>query len=192
MAKKMMLGVQKRKKSTKRNTKTLLKKVVDYLKSDSYLFAPLVSPYSQTRILASKIVSESSIKGIRMKEKKKNKSLMEKVGEYLKSDSYLYAPMFVPQPLTSSNGVGTYTKRTTVEVFTRKSIRKDNQSTVETSNVTLNDQVVEDDLHGRSLSGQPKLVRKEIVKHMVYQSCRSSSVSGKEMLDLQPRKMVID
>lgn len=42
MEKRVMLGVQ-RGRPIKRNNKKFLKKVVDYFKSDSYLFAPLVS-----------------------------------------------------------------------------------------------------------------------------------------------------
>lgn len=43
MEKKSLLGVHKR-KPIKRVKKNLLKKVADYLISDSYLFAPLISP----------------------------------------------------------------------------------------------------------------------------------------------------
>ena len=42
MEKKSLLGVHKR-KPIKRVKKNLLKKVADYLISDSYLFAPLIS-----------------------------------------------------------------------------------------------------------------------------------------------------
>jgi hypothetical protein len=59
-----------------------------------------------------------------------------------------------------------------MEVPTRKLTTKDNQSTVETSNVTVEDQFSE--LPEKCISGQQKFVHKETVKHMVYQSCRSS------------------
>jgi hypothetical protein len=47
MEKRASLGVQRR-KPVKRSKKKLLKRVVDYLRSDSYMFAPLVSPRSRT------------------------------------------------------------------------------------------------------------------------------------------------
>lgn len=42
MVKKMLIEVQK-KRPIKRNKKKLLKKVIDFLISDSYMFAPLIS-----------------------------------------------------------------------------------------------------------------------------------------------------
>ncbi len=43
MEKRALLGVRTR-RPTKRSKKKLLKKVAEYLKSDSYMFAPLISP----------------------------------------------------------------------------------------------------------------------------------------------------
>uniref|UniRef100_A0A2P2JPP0 Uncharacterized protein MANES_14G147800 n=1 Tax=Rhizophora mucronata TaxID=61149 RepID=A0A2P2JPP0_RHIMU len=58
MEKKDLLGIQKKNKKRrstmiKRNKKRLIKNVVDYLMSDPYMYAPLVSP-SMPDIPASK------------------------------------------------------------------------------------------------------------------------------------------
>eukprot|EP00257_Ricinus_communis_P009479 XP_002528206.2 uncharacterized protein LOC8277240 isoform X1 [Ricinus communis] len=197
MEKRAALGVKKRKKPIKTNRKTLLKKVVDYLKSDSYLFAPLISSSPRTdHFLASKIVSSTSssttTSAVEMKEnmKGKKKRFAEKVGDYLKSDGYLYAPVFAPKLVIFPKGVGKYSTRVNAGSM-RKLINGENRSTVKTSNVTVEeDRFTLGDLPESSIPGQQKLVHRETVKHMVYQSCRSSSVSGKGMLDSQLRKIL--
>ncbi|CAK7338085.1 unnamed protein product [Dovyalis caffra] len=92
MEKRVLLGVQNKNNPIKKNKKRFLKKVVDYMKSDSYMFAPLISN-QPADFLASKS-SSSSITAVEMKEgmKERNKRLLEKVGDYLKSDTYMYAP----------------------------------------------------------------------------------------------------
>ncbi|KAL9339455.1 hypothetical protein Peur_068470 [Populus x canadensis] len=96
----------------------------------------------------------------------------------MKSDSYMFSP-FISTPhiasktsSSSTTGQPSTLKKITMEVPTRKLTTKDNQSTVETSNVTVEDQFSE--LPEKCISGQQKFVHKETVKHMVYQSCRSS------------------
>ncbi|XP_041019033.1 uncharacterized protein LOC121260975 isoform X3 [Juglans microcarpa x Juglans regia] len=100
--KKALRGVQKR-KPTKRSKKKLLKKVVDYLRSDSYMFAPLISSQSKTL--------RSSAERAEVREptrENKNKRLIEKIGEYLKCDTYMYAPLVDPprsiSPLPTGKG----------------------------------------------------------------------------------------
>ncbi|GMN62792.1 hypothetical protein TIFTF001_031872 [Ficus carica] len=93
MEKKAFLGVQKKRLPSKRNKKkNLLNKVLDYLKSDSYLFAPLTSSSS-----SSPSDCRSYKIGIKENdEEKKKKKLVKKVGDYLMSDCYMYAPLVVP------------------------------------------------------------------------------------------------
>ncbi|GAY48477.1 hypothetical protein CUMW_111940, partial [Citrus unshiu] len=85
-------------KPSKRSRRRLLKKVVDYLKYDSYMFAPLVNSRSHQKI------KFSSATGLELKERIKanNKKLLEKIVDYMKSDSYLYASMLDSQPMVSS------------------------------------------------------------------------------------------
>ena len=63
------------------------------------------------------------------------------------------------------SGHSRFIKKIAVEVSTRKLTRKDNQSTVETSNVTIQDQFSE--LPEKGISGQQKFALKESVKHIV-------------------------
>ncbi|XP_024952939.1 uncharacterized protein LOC102609175 isoform X1 [Citrus sinensis] len=85
-------------KPSKRNRRRLLKKVVDYLKYDSYMFAPLVNSRSHQKI------KFSSATGLELKERIKanKKKLLEEIVDYMKSDSYLYASMLDSQPMVSS------------------------------------------------------------------------------------------
>ncbi|KAG5563802.1 hypothetical protein RHGRI_000112 [Rhododendron griersonianum] len=95
------LGVHQRKIKKHSRKKKLFKKIFDYLKSDSFLFAPLVS--SQPSVPPTKTLPTATAGVEIMKpHEDENKKLVDKVGDYLKSDSYLYAPLIGPQP---SHGV---------------------------------------------------------------------------------------
>ncbi|XP_043806649.1 uncharacterized protein LOC110630757 [Manihot esculenta] len=104
MEKRISLGVQhknNKKPTIKRNKKRkLLKKVVDYLKSDTYMFAPLISPTATHHFLASRIATSFTA---RVEVKDCMKGRTEKVVEYLKSDSFFYAPLFASQQIASSH-----------------------------------------------------------------------------------------
>ncbi|XP_042506062.1 uncharacterized protein LOC122082510 [Macadamia integrifolia] len=60
MGKRVLLGVQKEKKPIKQNKKRLLKKVVDYLTSDSYMYATLLSNPPPLSSTPPKIISSPS------------------------------------------------------------------------------------------------------------------------------------
>ncbi|CAN4096044.1 unnamed protein product [Withania somnifera] len=63
------------KKKPMKKRKQLFNKVFDYLKSDTYMFAP-------DKIL----------------EGNYQKKLVSKIGDYLKADTYMYAPLVISQP----------------------------------------------------------------------------------------------
>ncbi|XP_038710740.1 uncharacterized protein LOC120005269 isoform X2 [Tripterygium wilfordii] len=74
------------KKPIKRNRKRLMKSVLDYLKSDTYMFSPLIS-------------SDFRVSKMKKPMKPINKRLLLKsVVDYLKSDTYLFAPLFSNKP----------------------------------------------------------------------------------------------
>ncbi|XP_017982299.1 PREDICTED: uncharacterized protein LOC108663227 [Theobroma cacao] len=87
--KKVSLGVQKKTKATKQSKKKFLNIVLDYLKSDCYMFAPLISP---------------PLFGVKMKEviKGNKKNVLKKVGKYMKSNTYMYASLVFSQLIGSS------------------------------------------------------------------------------------------
>ncbi|XP_059637567.1 uncharacterized protein LOC132279569 isoform X1 [Cornus florida] len=200
----------------KRNKKGLLKKVVDYLKSDSYMFAPLIS--SPTFDFSSPTTSSTGVETEKPIEEK-NKKLLKKVGDYLKSDCYMYAPLLVPQssvsattrrvspnkdhdahevgPLAGKNidqpqGATWYLKRVSTAISAGKVTKKKNQPIKQTANVIG---------EAQSLGGYPlernNIVRrttthKEMVKHMVHQNCRPSSVPGKGIIEKEQRKVLVE
>ncbi|KAF9662691.1 hypothetical protein SADUNF_Sadunf18G0080600 [Salix dunnii] len=201
MVKRVLLGVQKKKNPIKIR---FLKKIEDYMKSDSYMFARfIIKPH-----IASNTSTSSTTVETKECMKERNKRLLEKVGDYLKSDTYMYAPLCAQQaiysktarpvdsegkyaPLSPDNhnkksrgvlgnqgllstdeGHVRHIKKTTMEFSAQKLTTKDNKSTAETSNASVEDQFSE--LPEKCIPGQLKFVHKETVKHMVYQSCRSS------------------
>ncbi|CAH8386441.1 unnamed protein product [Eruca vesicaria subsp. sativa] len=133
-----------RNKHKKRTGKRLIRSIVTYLKSDAYLFAPLLFSNSSDPPFSPQIQmpppSESSkgddlpvagLEALGMEKVKQNKTrLSEKVKEYLKSDYHMYRPMIsVPKLGSSLRGKLQITNSVTMEVS--KSIatmREDNNS----------------------------------------------------------------
>uniref|UniRef100_A0A2C9ULW6 Uncharacterized protein n=1 Tax=Manihot esculenta TaxID=3983 RepID=A0A2C9ULW6_MANES len=190
MEKRISLGVQhknNKKPTIKRNKKRkLLKKVVDYLKSDTYMFAPLISPTATHHFLASRIATSftASTPNFSCPCMDCMKGRTEKVVEYLKSDSFFYAPLFASQQIASSHrGFGEYWKQETMQVSRGR--KDDEATTVKALNIRADEEM-------SNVSGQKKLVHRESVKHVVFQSCRSSSMSGEGVLQSRLRKLLID
>lgn len=177
MEKRALLGVRTR-RPTKRSKKKLLKKVAEYLKSDSYMFAPLISPQP-------KIFHSSASSRVQFKEpikKINNKSLLKKIGEYLNYDSYMYTSLVAPQSISPPPAEPSwYINRVTMEVSTRKVTMIDNEPTDRFSDKVAEDKSSKSLLH-QTGSSEQNLGHREKVKHMVYQNCRSTSISEKEML----------
>ncbi|BBG92936.1 hypothetical protein Prudu_000806 [Prunus dulcis] len=171
MVKKMSQEVQK-KRPIKRNKKKLLKKVIDFLISNSYMFAPLIShpPHG----FSSPMKTRASITG-RKPIKGDNKRLLKKVGDYLKSDSYMYVPclLHLHQPVLVA--LLKYLKKVvTMANSERKLFLKYNKSNERFTNVIAEDQASKGCLPEKVLSEQQSVVHKETVKHVVHHSCRSS------------------
>ncbi|KAK1550016.1 hypothetical protein Q3G72_012348 [Acer saccharum] len=159
------LGVQRKKKNkpNQRNKKNVLNNVVNYLKSDSYMFAPLINS-----AFATGLDLKESIKG--------KKRLLKRVVDYLKSESYMYASLFAPQPISSlSKGSIQYVKRATMEISTRTLTTEDNHPAVQSANVIAEDQHFEGNLPETGISTPHTSSHREIVKNMVYTNCRSTS-----------------
>ncbi|WRX35165.1 hypothetical protein QQP08_027652 [Theobroma cacao] len=100
--KKVSLGVQKETKATKQSKKKFLNIVLDYLKSDCYMFTPLISPPLSSNplylnwflLLSSRVKMKEAIKG-------NKKNVLKKVGKYMKSNTYMYAPLVSSQLIGS-------------------------------------------------------------------------------------------
>ncbi|KAK7388434.1 hypothetical protein VNO78_23250 [Psophocarpus tetragonolobus] len=90
MEKRAHLRVQKKKPIKRRGRKVLLEKVLNYLKSDTFMYAPLLSsPLSDFPSLNAFPYS-AKVSGVESKIPVKAKKTF---GEYLKSDVYMYAPL---------------------------------------------------------------------------------------------------
>ncbi|CAK9329786.1 unnamed protein product [Citrullus colocynthis] len=95
MAKKMVDvsgggGIGK-KRLIKRSKKKSIHKVIHYLLSDCYLYAPILISPSPTNPHA------APTRGIEIRERTKdNRSLVKKIQDYLKSDCYMYASLLAP------------------------------------------------------------------------------------------------
>ncbi|CAH9080104.1 unnamed protein product [Cuscuta epithymum] len=87
---------KKKRRPVPERRRSFKKRVFDYLFSDDYMFAPLLS-------LHSSIVSSSSFGIGEPLSKEKEEDFVGKVVDYMRSDCYLYSPMVITQPwLTSS------------------------------------------------------------------------------------------
>ncbi|KAK9275782.1 hypothetical protein L1049_023051 [Liquidambar formosana] len=188
MEKRAALGVHK-KKPIKRDKKRLLKKVVDYLKSDCHMFAPLIS--SPPSDFSTSRITSSSPTGVEIKEpiKEKSKGMVKEVGEYLKSDSYMYASLIFPQPShvlatkvirspPTVAGPLCYLKRVTTSISTRKVVKEIILPTEQVENVILEKQSSECSTPETGIVNKRTQGHREMLKHMVYQNCRSSSMPG--------------
>lgn len=194
--KRMPIGVNKT--IIKRNhKKRLLKKVAEYLKSDTYMFAPLISsPASPPKITRSIIITGEEVKKPIKEEKKR---MLQKVGEYLKSDSYMYASLIDPQPslgtdviiMSPPTGPTSNLKRVTTESPTRNATKESNQRTEEVTNVMLEKEFSKGYTSETGTLNQHTQGRQEMVKHMVIQNCRSSFMPG-GVLGHHPRKFFVE
>lgn len=181
------LRVEK-KKSKKHKIKIELKKslktFVNYLKSNSYMYSPLLSSGFSPR----NPIFTTTGGGLKeTKEALRENKLVKKVGDYLKSDSYMYAPLTIlPQtsslsshPSKSTTGGAQYSKETALSASKAKIAEKTNLPLKQTEN-----QQAGSYSSPRSTVVRHTLSYRETVKHMIPQNCRSTSVSGFSSHDL--------
>ncbi|KAJ8528108.1 hypothetical protein K7X08_015559 [Anisodus acutangulus] len=87
---------KKKKPMKKKRRNQLFNKVLDYLKSDTFMFAPLYSQSSSS--LPHGIGEDKPLEG-------HDKKLVSKIGDYLTSDDYLYAPFLISPPRDSAETI---------------------------------------------------------------------------------------
>ncbi|KAK6944288.1 hypothetical protein RJ641_025390 [Dillenia turbinata] len=198
---KLRLGVQKG-RPIKKNKRSLLKKVVDYLKSDSYLFAPLI---------CSSVTPPSTGVEKPVEEKNKKKKLLAKVWRYLKSDSYLYfflvgspesatitacSPPSATKTTTSPPLVlcqhgrlekvsGEICKKMTSNVSSQPVVQEENMRCEYPPNPSC--RPIETITSTDGTTGHP-----ETIKHMVHRECRISTMQGRGLSRPQLRKLLVD
>ncbi|MCD7447942.1 hypothetical protein HAX54_036310 [Datura stramonium] len=172
----------KKKSMKKRNSKRkqLFNKVLDYLKSDTFMFAPLYSSHFST-------VESSSSVPTRIEEDKplegNDKKFISKICEYLKADTYMYAPLVISRTRDSA-ATPTETVHIskgpvpTQEERERKrsadapkgGIGKVDKAGRKTVNVVGKDHNMDGFPHTRSRMVTRIRRHRETVKHMIYQN----------------------
>ncbi|KAG2407663.1 hypothetical protein LR48_Vigan541s001100 [Vigna angularis] len=166
MEKRARLRVQKRKPIKRRGTKVFLKKVLDYLKSDTFMYAPLLSslPCHAFDAFPSSPAKELEFQ----KAEKERRCFGKQVGKYLKSDDYMYDPL-LHLPHSSKEPLHDYGMKR-MDDSTRRLTMKVNQQTDHLGNAN---QSSESPVPQTDISDQHK--HTETVKHTVYQFCRSTA-----------------
>ncbi|XP_057967931.1 uncharacterized protein LOC131157643 [Malania oleifera] len=198
MEKKAPLGVHKNK--PKRSKRILLNKVVDYLKSDSYMFAPLISPLPSHSAAHETICSSSPGEEIPKPLKHEDEKLVKQLGEFLKSDSYMYASLIHRQTSDfpaikfmgfAPTGPFRFLKRAASAISMRKKPVKISQP-IEESAKEREHQPTEVNTPVTSIGVNETPVRgqREMVKHIVHQNRRPSSLPGRRTVKSQRRKLM--
>ncbi|KAL2232727.1 uncharacterized protein LOC105155636 [Sesamum indicum] len=178
-----------KRRSRRKQLTTAFKKVFNYMKSDTYMFAPLAYPQprhtSSSVSFDGEVVSFEPIKG-------KEKELVKDVEEYLRCDCYMYSPLFLD---SDSRIVGVGGRRkgdigTTVcdeiEPAVEERRRQDQDST--------NSLGETDDTYNpvRRIAVRHIMLRKENLKHVVKRNCRPSSSAGKVPSQKDSRKITVE
>ncbi|PIN22087.1 hypothetical protein CDL12_05212 [Handroanthus impetiginosus] len=180
MAKKVVSFPLHKKQPIKHRTKrqklkAILKKIINYMNSDTYMFAPLVCPHSY---VPSSPASSGEVSCEPIKEKQKK--LVENVEDYLKCDCYMYAPVVM-----NSAPIGK------IETRTGETIRTEGTAKGQEDN-TLNRvrEIGHRDGHNpmRQFAVEHILLPKETVKHVVHENSRPMSVPREEARKNQPPK----
>ncbi|XP_027333165.1 uncharacterized protein LOC113848014 isoform X2 [Abrus precatorius] len=176
MEKRVRLRIQKKKPIKRSGRKLLLKKVFDYLNSDTFMYAPLIS--SLPSDFLSSNAFPSSAKVVDLKKPSKERQWLR---EYLKSDVYMYDPLLhlshSPQePLAPDRGM------MGMDDSTRRLAMQVNQRTGHLGNAN---QRSESHLPPIDLSDQQTWRHTETVKHTVYQSCRSTSAPSNSFCSIK-------
>ncbi|KAJ1433550.1 hypothetical protein SESBI_06088 [Sesbania bispinosa] len=181
MENRVRLGVQKKKPIKRRGRKPSLNKFFDYLKSDTFMYASLLS--SRPSDFPSTNTFPFSAQVVELKNPiKESQLLQEQVGDYLKSDVYMYEPLLDPPPSPQEPIQDCGVVR--MDVSSRRLTMKVNQPNDHLGNVN---QLSESNLPQTDLSDKRTRGHMETVKHTVYQSCRSTSASRNVTLNSQLR-----
>ncbi|KAI3444089.1 hypothetical protein Pfo_000754 [Paulownia fortunei] len=184
MAKKVVSVALHKKKPVKHSNrrtklKTVFKKILNYMKSDTYMFAPLVYPQSYLTSFPASF-GEMSSEPIEKKEKKK---LAQDVKDYLKCDCYMYAPFVMDSASDSASppkGDRCRGKADTGSVCDQMEPRMEETTRQDENTPNSFREIDHDDSYNpvRRIVVKHNLLQKETVKHVVHQNCRSSPVPG--------------
>ncbi|XP_073305302.1 uncharacterized protein [Primulina huaijiensis] len=172
------------KRSNKRRLRTVFRKFLNYMKSDTYMFSPLISPQSSATF------SPASLgKGSGEPTKKHDK--------YLKCDSFMYAPMVLDSAVETTNALtGVHSHRKEDPSVCCDLIGKSSDKTmldIGNGMDSLRENVCDDCYTStRQIAIKRALAPKERVKHAVHQNCRPMSVPGKGLFQKETHKIAVE
>ncbi|KAL3353094.1 hypothetical protein AABB24_020868, partial [Solanum stoloniferum] len=154
------------KKHSSTKQKQFFNKVIDYLKSDTFMFAPLCSSSFSSGI-------EEVSKPLEGNDEK----LFSKIGDYLMADNYMYAPLVISQPwdlVHVSKGPvpiqEEVDKKRSADVL-KGATGKADAAGRKTVTVVSKDHNMDGFPHNKNPMVTRTRVRRETVKHMIYQNC---------------------
>ncbi|CAI8611289.1 unnamed protein product [Vicia faba] len=153
------LRVQNKKPIKRSGKKPLVKQLLDYLKSDTFLYAPLISPQPCG------FPSTNAFKVVELKKPMKKRHWFK---EYIKCQGYMYDTV-LELPLSSQAG------------SSPMNVNKQQDNDLGNMN-----QRSENHFSPTRLSDRLTREQKETLKH-VYQTCRTTSASGNVSLNSQLR-----
>ncbi|KAL0453843.1 UNVERIFIED_CONTAM: hypothetical protein Slati_1362400 [Sesamum latifolium] len=177
-----------KRRSRRKQLTTAFKKVFNYMKSDTYMFAPLVYPqprHTSSSVSLGEVVSFEPIKG-------KDKELVKDVEEYLRCDCYLYSPLFVDSA-PRSVGVG---GRRKVDIGTlcgeMEPAVEERRRQGQDSTISLRE--TDDDSYNplRRVAVRHIMLQKENVKHVVKRNCLPSLSPGKVPSQKESREITVE
>ncbi|ANM68665.1 hypothetical protein AtNW77_Chr5g0143661 [Arabidopsis thaliana] len=194
-----------RKKLKRKKCRRLVRSIVTYLKSDTYLFAPLFSnfppltteidtpPPSNSKPSTVDDISMEGFESLGIEKLIKKRRMSEKVKEYLKSDCYMYSPMISSPPKLGSSVKGKM--QITMEVSTKLSTTTMKED--DSGYRNLRSDIAEQTLHkGRINSPKPALVILEGQRTGLGRetdlSPAFSSPTGEKMVKPDQRRVTIE
>ncbi|XP_073014799.1 uncharacterized protein [Primulina eburnea] len=181
------------KRSNKRTRlRTIFRKFFNYIKSDTYMFSPLISPQSSATF-----TPDSLGEGFGEPIKKKEKRLVQELDQYLKCDCYMYAPMVLDSAVeTTSAPTGVRSQSKENPSIRCNLIGHRSEKTMRDSGNRMDNfrEIACDDCCTpmKRVAIKHALAQKETVKHVVHQNCRPKSIRGKGLFPKETRKIAVE
>ncbi|XP_075492150.1 uncharacterized protein LOC142530275 isoform X1 [Primulina tabacum] len=175
----------------RRRLRTVFRKFLNYMKSDTYMFSPLISPQSSATF------SPASLgEGLGEPTKEQDK--------YLKCDCFMYAPMVLDSAVETTSAptdfllctLGVHSQRKEDPSVRCDLIGKSSDETMLDIGNGMDSlrENVRDDCYPsmRRIAIKRALAPKERVKHAVHQNCRPMSVPGKGLFQKETHEIAIE
>ncbi|KAL0284789.1 UNVERIFIED_CONTAM: hypothetical protein Sangu_2809700 [Sesamum angustifolium] len=159
-----------KRRSRRKQLTTAFRKVFKYMKSDTYMFAPVI--YPQPCHTSSSVSSAGEVVSFEPNKLGKEKELVKDVEEYLRCDCYMYSPLFLDSAPC-------------ILVEERRRQDQDSMNSLKETDDSYNSPV-------RRIAVRHIMLQKENVKHVVKRNCVPSSSPGKVPSQKESRKITVE